>query len=389
MTFSFATPGITYAERAGVIPVSATQELYPTFIITGQTSLVGDYGPVTTFATYAEFIAACHADVSAYQRQAVYSAFVHYSPIRVIFIKAHANLQAALDNTTQFLSLLVYPHISTLASGARNTALTALVNWATANCSEVFSEPLVTVDGVTGYVTATPSTVSNILTDVGNITSTSANGHLRYYAPNLPSSESDGTGRWYLSAAAVGAALTAKRVSREGIRQPGAGPKVPVQNVWSEVVPFTDPQATQLAQANVNPIHKVNGVWIIFAAATRATEPAFRSSVARQVFNAIQRAVRIAASQLWFESIDGEGELFQEAHTLFSQTLFELWDEGALFGRTADEAYKVVCDFSNNTAITLESQVLKVDIYAIPSPFAQQVEVTSQRLSIGRLNPQA
>lgn len=386
MTFSLARPGITYNELAGLIPIRPNQLLNVLVFVQGKSNLPGAYSAPTPYTTFNDFLQDSGAATLAYEKQAVASAFAQYAPIWVIWLKTHSDLQAALDGQ-DYSGLTCYPYASTLAAAPRNAAYTALLPWVTRNSGEIFGEPSVTVAaGVSSYVTATPQTVTNIQADRALLTLTSPNGHWRYYAPNLPSTVTDGGGTWYMSAACMGAAVQAKRAQIEGIRQPGAGRKCGLNGI-SPFVPvlFTDAQIGQLTDAKINPIHRLFGVWQPYGASTQATLEAFVSAPARQIFNTIRKGAIQLAQQVQWESIDGQGELFQAAQTIYQAYMYSLWFDGALYGQTPEEAYTIICDETNNPAEDLEAAILSVSLYAIPSPFSQQVEVTTVRQAIGSL----
>lgn len=386
MAFSLANPGVQFTELSGLIPVRPDQTLNILFFIQGRSDLPGDFSPVTGYNTFETFLADCGSTntVTAYEKQAVFSASLHHDTFYVVWLKTAADLVDALANT-EFSALTLYPWASGQTAVPRNAAYTLLLPWVTANSGELFTEPMATTD-TEGYVTATPSTAQTILDDLELISIESQNGHWRFYAPSLPSTFVDNDGTWYLSAAATAAAVLAARVSREGIRQPGAGRKCAISGV-SPILqsPFTTAQINQLNAAKVNPIAKINGVWQPYAASTQAIQEAFVSSVARQIFNTIRKGAIQVAETLQFESIDGRGELYQAAQLAFGGLLYRLWADGALFGRTPDESYIVVCDDSNNPPEDLEAAILTVDLYAIPSPFSQQVKIVSVRKAIGSI----
>lgn len=388
MAFSLANPGVRYLERADLIPLRPDQELDVLFFIQGRDSLSTAHSNVITYSNYSSFLEAIDVDdtVGAYEKQAVYTAFLHHTPIRVCWLQAHADLTTAL-NALEYSALVVYPHASTLDLAARNAAYTLLLNWCEDNAGELFTEPLVTVDAK-GYVTATPKTVAAVLTDLAGITIESQNGHWRYYAPSLPSTFTDADGTWYLSAAAIGASVLANRVLVEGIRQPGAGRKCAITGVSPSVDTwFTDDEADTLNESKVNPITQRFGVWQPYAANTQAIQEAFVASTARQIFNTIRKGAEQLGQQLLFESIDGKGELYQAAQQVFNQFMYRLWSDGALFGKSPDTAYLVVCDDTNNPPEDLEANILNVDLYAIPSPNSQQVLITTVRKAIGSIQP--
>ena len=210
--------------------------------------------------------------------------------------------------------------------------------------------------------------------------SNSPNGHLMFFTGKVLTDSSSRV----VAASTLAAAAAMRRIVTEGIRQPGAGPKAFVRGVTGGR--HTNAELETLTDDSVNAItiRNVGGLQV-FGYITAATESAFSAGTARQIFNVLGASLRDVAQQFLFESIDGQDVLFGTVRRRFSDVCQQLYREGSLFGDTPADAYRVVCDQTNNVAFTLENRELRVDVFAAPSPFAEQVLVGVFRANIGEV----
>jgi phage tail sheath protein FI len=101
-----------------------------------------------------------------------------------------------------------------------------------------------------------------------------------------------------------------------------------------------------------------------------------------RVLNFLYYQLKRDLQEIPFETIDGQGRLFREAESVCRNRLRQLWNEGALFGETEEDAFRVVCDKTNNSAEDLDAQELTVDIEVKISPTAERVGVNVTKRSL-------
>ena len=58
---------------------------------------------------------------------------------------------------------------------------------------------------------------------------------------------------------------------------------------------------------------------------------------------------------------------------------------GALFGATANEAFDVIVDDRNNPAGNLENGLVNVQIFVVPVPTLERIEIDLLRVGIGQI----
>ena len=85
-----------------------------------------------------------------------------------------------------------------------------------------------------------------------------------------------------------------------------------------------------------------------------------------------------------FNIIDGRAVTFNQIRTLVSNTLYSnFYVPGALFGAGAADAFDVVVDDRNNPAANLDNGLVNVQIFVVPVPTLERIEIDLLRVSIG------
>jgi hypothetical protein len=278
---------------------------------------------------------------------------------------AEAQLEQMVEDGSYRLAILTAPQAEvTLAD--RNDLYDAITDIAEQNYQHA-------------YITLKGEDATAILADKTSLAVTSATGHVSAFAvKNESLVNSSGQ---EIDPALLAAAITMRRVFNDGYRQPGAGLSVPIRGV-ANGESFTKSERSDLQSGQVNPISRINAGWYVYGYQTLSTLPAYRQGTVRNIFNVIGDVIERTSQQFVFQSIDGEGVLFSDVRRVFNGVLFGIYSTGALFGGTPDDAYLVICDERNNTPETLEAGELRADIYAKPSPFAEFVLVSVQRVSL-------
>jgi uncharacterized protein len=183
------------------------------------------------------------------------------------------------------------------------------------------------------------------------------------------------------------AGVAMSRYMREGYRQPPAGSKYPLRGVLKPLFEVRESEhATFNNQHGINVIKTLYGQGIqIRGARTRTTNVFFNTITDRVIFNVLLTTLRRAFKDLIFESVDGQFELFGIIERTGYSLLYRMYQAGVFFGENAQDAFKIICNRSNNPDIDLEAGIVRVDIYAIPSPFAEKLIMNVARVAIGEM----
>jgi phage tail sheath protein FI len=103
----------------------------------------------------------------------------------------------------------------------------------------------------------------------------------------------------------------------------------------------------------------------IWGARTLAkTDPSWRYVNVRRLFNFVEESIRRGTQWAVFEPNDRD--LWERVKRNISSFLRGLWMQGALVGATADQAFFVLCDQSNNPASSVDEGKLIVEVGIAP-----------------------
>lgn len=94
-----------------------------------------------------------------------------------------------------------------------------------------------------------------------------------------------------------------------------------------------------------------------------------------RVIMAIAHQCNATLEEYVFDTIDGKGHLLVHAKNALIGVCSAFYQAGSLFGATAQEAFKVVCDFSNNPIDTIRLGELHASVYLRTSKIAEWVKV--------------
>jgi phage tail sheath protein FI len=133
-----------------------------------------------------------------------------------------------------------------------------------------------------------------------------------------------------------------------------------------------------LGDNQVNPIAPLNGDIKLYDDLVITDDSRVQMIHEIRVLNYLYYAIKASLQNLPFRTIDGSGRLFGEARRVVEQVCRELWNKGrgGLYGKTEAEAFRVVCDSSNNPPESLDRQELNVDVDVRISPTARRVNVS-------------
>jgi uncharacterized protein len=115
----------------------------------------------------------------------------------------------------------------------------------------------------------------------------------------------------------------------------------------------------------VNCVRAFSGRGIrIWGARTLSSDPAWRYLNVRRLFNYLEESILIGTQWVVFEPNDDR--LWSSIRRNISAFLHQAWRDGALFGRTADEAFFVKCDRENNPQESIDLGQVVCEIGVAP-----------------------
>ncbi|MEU2834758.1 phage tail sheath C-terminal domain-containing protein [Streptomyces lavendulae] len=124
---------------------------------------------------------------------------------------------------------------------------------------------------------------------------------------------------------------------------------------------LTDEEQGGLNDKGVNCLRVFPGQGIrVWGARTQDKGTDWRYINVRRLFNYLQESIRLGTNWAVFEPNDHR--LWSSIHRNVSAFLLDLWRQGALLGRTRDQAFYVICDESNNPPEKLADGQVHCDI---------------------------
>lgn len=210
-------------------------------------------------------------------------------------------------------------------------------------------------------------------------------GHLAYFAPQLIND----AGVTCAPSPAV-AAVAVQRYKVEGFAQPPAGVRYPLKGITGPKVTLGRLEQDVANPLGINLIRTLPGQGtVVYGSRTRSTNAFYRFINTRVILNAINGTLRSAFDQLIFNVIDGRDILFTQIRQTAETILYDFWSGGALYGATPEQAFVVICDARNNSALDLEAGIVRVDIYVATSPTLERLLIGVIRVAIGQVGLQS
>ena len=107
----------------------------------------------------------------------------------------------------------------------------------------------------------------------------------------------------------------------------------------------------------------------------------------RVIMNVIFGTLDGALDGQIFNIIDGRAVTFNQIRTLISNILYsQFYVPGCLFGSTAAAAFDVVVDDRNNPSANLENGLVNVQVFVVPVPTLERIEIDLLRVNIGGIS---
>ncbi|WP_221585555.1 phage tail sheath subtilisin-like domain-containing protein [Microbacterium sp. G2-8] len=148
-----------------------------------------------------------------------------------------------------------------------------------------------------------------------------------------------------------------------------------VSGALGVVTAFGDSDVDDLYDAGVNVFRDVLGVVTLTGWKSVGTEPVWRQLNIGRLTMEVSARVSALMYQYLGAPIDGQGILLSQVGGDISGYLLGLYNEGALFGDTADDAFTVIADFTNNTPETIANGEVHADIAITASTAAEQIVI--------------
>lgn len=140
---------------------------------------------------------------------------------------------------------------------------------------------------------------------------------------------------------------------------------------------LTDSEIGTLYDAQINSIQAFSGDgYVVWGQKTQQTKPSATDRVnVRRLLNLLEESIEVYARYALFEPNN-------------SRTRFRLWAQvtgymdtlaagGAFQDELGDRGYRVVCDTTNNTPVTIDANELHLDVYVKPSRAAEFIIIQS------------
>lgn len=213
----------------------------------------------------------------------------------------------------------------------------------------------------------------------------SASSYAAVYYPRFYISDPNG-GRNALKLVAPGAAVAGKFAQTEtlrGIHQPVAGIDVTFNQAVGLERKLTDSDLETLHGSHVNAIRHITGAGIaIMGARTLRRTGSDKYINVRRTLISLKAALLEGTQWALFETNDPT--LWDALESTVSQFLRNVWQDGGLRGRSAEEAFYVKCDGDINTPAVIESGEVRVEVGVALQHPAEFIVITIGQWSGGQ-----
>lgn len=164
----------------------------------------------------------------------------------------------------------------------------------------------------------------------------------------------------YPGGAVVGAYIRSE--TTRGVAKAPAGYSLDLRNVYGLSVPVTEAQeATLYNTKHVNVFRSLpGGTFVINGARTLSFTTPDKFITVRRTMNYLKSLLKAQTAFAVFEPNDER--LWTKINTGLSQTLTNFWANGNLKGSSADQAFYIICNSTNNTPTTINDGYVNVEV---------------------------
>jgi phage tail sheath protein FI len=211
---------------------------------------------------------------------------------------------------------------------------------------------------------ANVSTYSDITGAISGYSSATNLGYGAVYYPQLKMVDPTKTGPGAIRVTAPGGAIAGCYVrtdTERTVAKTPAGYNVDIRNALGVATPMTDAIVDQVYDLGVNCLKAVPGAGVVVLGGRtlQVLRPDKYISVRRSLNYVKQGAYDISRTAV-FEP--NNSALWSKLDTQLTKFLTDFWGQGGLKGRTANEAFYVVCDSTNNNSTTIDNGEVHVEI---------------------------
>jgi len=138
---------------------------------------------------------------------------------------------------------------------------------------------------------------------------------------------------------------------------------------------FSDADADDLYDAGANVLRPVGGVVTLTGYRSVGVDPIWRQLNIGRLTMEISARIASLMYQYLGAPIDGQGILLSQIGGDVTGYLLDLYNANALYGATAEDAFAVVADFTNNTPETIAAGEVHVNVAITASSAAEQIVI--------------
>jgi len=272
------------------------------------------------------------------------------------------------------------------------TPLTTLWNFDAITSTEIIDDALRGV-GNAGepeavFVEAGVDNVTRLLEDSQRYSN--AFGFIAYYGPYVLNSAGQ-----YIPLSPYVAGVALRRYRSEGFQFPPAGTKYQLVDAISVQLSVNSAQQNLLNPRGCNVARTLPGyassAIFIWGGRTRINpaipeQRKFQFVNTRVIQNVVYGSLRRVFDNQIFSVIDGFGVIFNQIVTIGNSVMGQLYNEGALYGAKPSDAFQVICDERINRVEDLENGIVNVQVYDVPVPTMERIDVGLIRVSIGQMS---
>lgn len=211
---------------------------------------------------------------------------------------------------------------------------------------------------------ANVTTYNDILTGISGYSAAVNPGYGAVYYPQLKMVDPSKTGPGAIRVTAPGGAIVGCYVRTDAERtvaKAPAGYTVDVRNALGLATPMTDAIVDAVYDRGVNCLKAVPGAGIVvLGGRTLQVLSPDKYIPVRRSLNYVKQSVTEIARAAVFEP--NNSALWSKLNSQLTKFLTTFWGQGGLKGKTANDAFYVVCDSTNNTPTTIDNGEVRVEI---------------------------
>lgn len=203
----------------------------------------------------------------------------------------------------------------------------------------------------------------------------SPRGHSWYYFPYAKSLE-------VAIPPSVLVAAVSIKAQRISFSQPAAGKTFPLAGITGFTFDVQDAHQAILNPKGINVLRFLpRKGWVIYGARTLSTSAFYKFGTTRVIMNVLGETLRQAYDDMVLTGFS-PGITMSAAKSTAANICNAMYAQGSLYGNTPDAAFRVVCDDTNNTAASIDSGVLNVNVLVKPTPTLEVVVINISRASL-------